>query len=385
MGFGTLALIVAVGLAGPLLAGLPRFAAPLVVGEIAAGVVVGHSGFDLVPVDDPALKLLSESGFALLMLIVGTHLPIRDPALRPAFRRASAGLALTGALAAAAALVVARVSGFHQVAVIALLLATSSAAVALPVIQALPAQASGSRVMVLTTAWITLCDVATVLAVPLVIRTGSLPSVLLGIAAIVVLSAAVYLFARRIRHLDPVHELRHDSKQRHWALDLRVSLVLLFTLAWIAVHQHTSVLVAGFAAGVVLAVLGEPHRLARQLIGLGEGFLVPLYFVTLGASLDLRALVTDPANLRLAAGLAVGTAVVHLVAGRLIGLPAASGLVAAAQMGVPAAVATLGLAAGVLTPGQAAAVLAAVLISLAVCSFGAARIAPRTQQPQVRL
>jgi Kef-type K+ transport system membrane component KefB len=319
------------------------------------------------------------------MLVVGTHLPIRDPALRPAFGRALVGLALTGALAAAAALVVARVSGFHQVGVIALLLATSSAAVALPVIQALPAQASGSQVMVLTTAWITLCDVATVLAVPLVIRTGSLSSVLLGIAGIVVLSAVVYLFARRIRHLDPVDELRHDSKQRHWALDLRVSLVLLFTLSWIAVHQHTSVLVAGFAAGVVLAVLGEPHRLAKQLIGLGEGFLVPLYFVTLGASLDLRALVTDPANLRLAAGLAVGTAGVHLVAGRLIGLPAASGLVAAAQMGVPAAVATLGLAAGVLAPGQAAAVLAAVLISLAVCSSGASRIAPRVQQPQVRL
>jgi len=385
MGFGTLALIVAVGLVGPLLAGLPRFAAPLVVGEILAGVVVGHSGLDLVPVDDPALKLLSETGFALLMLIVGTHLPIRDPALRPALGRALVALGLTAGMAVAAAVLVARLSGFHQVPVIALLLATSSAAVALPVIQALPAQAAGNQVMVLTTTWITLCDVTTVLAIPLVIRTGSLGSVLAGIAAVVLLSGGVYLLARRVRHVDPVDELRHDSKKQHWALDLRVSLVLLFALSWVAVRQHTSVLVAGFAVGVVLAVLGEPHRLAKQLIGLGEGFLVPLFFVTLGASLDLRALVTDPGNLRLAASVAVGTVLVHVLAGRLAGLPTAAGMVASAQMGVPAAVATLGLAAGVLTAGQAAAVLAAVLVTLAICSLGAARIAPQASRPQVRV
>jgi len=62
------------------------------------------------------------------------------------------------------------------------------------------------------------------------------------------------------------------------------------------------------------------------------------------------------------------------------GLPVAAGMLATAQMGVPAAVATLGLAAGVLDPGQAAAVLAAVLGSLALCAAGAALLARRQIQ-----
>jgi Kef-type K+ transport system membrane component KefB len=146
---------------------------------------------------------------------------------------------------------------------------------------------------------------------------------------------------------------------------------VLFALAAIAVQQHTSVLIAGFAAGAVLALLGEPRRLSWQLIGLGEGFLIPLFFVTLGAKLDLHALVTTPADLLLAAALSVGAVAVHVLAARLLRLPVGTGLLATAQLGVPSAVATLGLATGLLQPGQAAAVLAAVLASLAACAAGA--------------
>jgi Kef-type K+ transport system membrane component KefB len=42
--FGLLALITTAGLAGPLLAALPRLGLPLVVGEIAAGVLLGRTG-----------------------------------------------------------------------------------------------------------------------------------------------------------------------------------------------------------------------------------------------------------------------------------------------------------------------------------------------------
>jgi len=45
MSYGTLALIVAVGLLGPLVALLPtRVAPPVVIGEIVAGVILGRTG-----------------------------------------------------------------------------------------------------------------------------------------------------------------------------------------------------------------------------------------------------------------------------------------------------------------------------------------------------
>ena len=371
-GFATLALLVAVGLAGPVLSAVPRLGAPLVIGEIAAGLVIGRSGFDLVAVDDPPLTLLSDIGFALLMLIVGTHLPLRRPGLRPALRRAAVAAALTAVLAAGGGLLLARWTGLHHPDVLAVLIATSSAAVALPVISTLEDRPA----LLVVTTWVALLDVGTVLAVPLVVRQGSLRAVLAGIVGVAVLAAVVFGLATRLRHHVWSVRLRDRSRERHWALDLRVSLVVLFGLAALATRQHTSVLVPGFAAGAVLALLGEPRRLAEQLIGLGEGFLVPIFFVTLGARLRLTAL-GEPRNLVLAASLAATATLVHVAVAAAVRLPLGAGLLATAQLGVPAAVASIGLTTGLLGAGQAAAVLAAAVVSLGACSAGAALLGHR--------
>jgi Kef-type K+ transport system membrane component KefB len=374
MEFATLALLVGVGLAGPLLAAIPRFGPPLVVGEILAGVVIGRSGLNLVNVTDPALSLLSEIGFALLMLIVGTHLPIRQPALRPALRKAVAAAVLTAFLAAVAGFALDPLTGLHRPAALAVLIATSSGAVALPVLQSLD---TTDDALLIATAWIAVADVATVLAIPLVLPQGSLVSVLIGIVGVLLFAGLVYLAACRVGRTAAAVTVRDRSRSGHWALDLRISLIILFVLAAIALRQQTSVLIAGFAAGTVLAVLGEPRRLAEQLIGLGEGFLVPLFFVTLGAKLQLAALFGHPANLVLMAVIAVGATVVHLIAARVFRLPAGAGLLATAQLGVPSAIASVGLSTGALGAGQAAAVLAAAVLSLVACAIGAAMLGHR--------
>ena len=78
IGFGTLALLVVAALLGPLLASAPRLRLPVVVGELLAGIVLGKTGFGLVDHTDPTFELLANVGFALVMFVVGTHVPIRD-------------------------------------------------------------------------------------------------------------------------------------------------------------------------------------------------------------------------------------------------------------------------------------------------------------------
>ena len=97
-----------------------------------------------------------------------------------------------------------------------------------------------------------------------------------------------------------MQELRGLSAPRSWALDLRVSLVALFALAALAQWVGTSIMIAGFAAGLIVAVEGGPHRLSDQVSGVAAGFLVPVFFVVLGASLNVRALVQTPKDLELA-------------------------------------------------------------------------------------
>ena len=372
MSYGTLALIVAIGLLGPLVARLPtRVAPPVVIGEIVAGVIFGRTGTCTIVATQPTLAFLADIGFALLMFMVAVSLPLRDARLRRSVRRGLWATALTIGLAIALAAVVATVTELHRPGILAVLMASSSAAIVLPIIGT---SADNDDALLVTIAWVSFADIASVLAVPFVLETGGFGRTLLGAVLILAGAAAMGLVIRRLIELEPVEALRHASHHLDWALDLRFSLLVLFTLAWIAERFDTSVLLAGFAAGVMVSLLGEPRRLADQLIGLGQGFFVPLFFVVLGARLDLRALVRSRDDLLLFALLAIGSTLVRVAVAASLRLPRASGLLAAATMGVPSAVASLGLATGALRPGQAAAIMGAAALSLLVAFVGAVRV-----------
>jgi Kef-type K+ transport system membrane component KefB len=130
-------------------------------------------------------------------------------------------------------------------------------------------------------------------------------------------------------------------------------------------------LVAGFGTGLVVAAIGGPKRLSQEVLGLGQGFFVPLFFVLLGAKLNLRALASSSDALILAGVLAGCAIAVHVAVSLLIRAPAAVGLRASAQMGVPAAAIALGLPAGALDQGQASAIFCAALVSIGACTAGA--------------
>jgi Kef-type K+ transport system membrane component KefB len=184
--------------------------------------------------------------------------------------------------------------------------------------------------------------------------------------------------ALRVRGAAWVRRLRMNSRQLGWALDLRLSLLVLFGLSWLAQKSGTSLLIAGFGAGLMVAAVGGPKRLSGQVLGIAQGFFVPLFFVVLGARLDLRALFHHAGLLELAATLIALNVAVHALAAIATRQRLTAGLITTAQLGVPAAVVALGLSEHVIAPGQGAAIIAAALISLGVCSTGAAVL----QQPR---
>lgn len=377
--FGTLALIVAAGLLGPLLAAPHNFGPLLVVGELAAGAVIGRSGFGWVDPSDPATALLSQVGFAVLMLIAGTHLPLRTPQLRGALASGVLATVVVAVLAVPVALLLASVTPVDHVALLMLLLIASSAAVVMPTLAAAgPADGLALRAI----AWVVVADVATIVAVPVVTASGNGWKVI-G-ASIAVVAAGLVLFAviaRVVRYRLAGSTVDLDLR-RGWGLRLRLSLLALFALAWLAQRLGTSVLLAGFTIGAILAALGEPRTLAQELIGVGEGFLVPLFFVILGATIQVDRLFDDAGNVALMLILLAGTGVVHVVAAMVLRLGWTSGLVASAQLGVPSAVVSLGLANRTLRPGEGAAIMAAAVGTVGLSAIGAIRL--RAEQRRAR-
>lgn len=367
MSFGTLAVIVAAGLGGPLLGVLGHRFVPVVVGEILAGILVGPAVLDAVHPTGATIAFFGEIGFAMLMLAAGMHLPLRDKRLAASARSGALLALLVCLLALPAGLLAAAVAGTGHAAIYAVLLASGSAAVLLPAFEELGLEdVSAMTVM----AQVALADIITILSVPIVLQPGRVGHAVLG--ALLVGGAALLLLAlaRSLAGAEWIHRVRHRSKSRHWALDLRISLLVLFLLSWIAQKGGTSVLIAGFGAGLMVAVIGGPKRLSTQVRGVAEGFFIPLYFVVLGARLDLAGLVRDPSMLALVGTLVALNVAIHVVASALLRRRVAGALAATAQLGVPAAVASLGLSEHLLSAVVATAIVASALASLAVCTLG---------------
>ena len=375
-GFHTLALLVVVGLAGPILAATPGLRIPVVTGELLAGIALGKSGFGVLDATDPTFTVFADIGFALVMFVVGTHVPVRDVALRSAIPAALTRAALVGVISAALGVGVATAFDTGHAAMYAVLMASSSAALALPVIDGLGL--SGPPVLSVT-AQIATADTACIVLLPLVIDPGRALTAALGAAGVAACAALAFVVLRAAERSGWRKRLHNLSEEHRWALELRISLAILFGLAALAVTTHVSVMLAGFALGLVIAGIGVPRRLARQLFGITEGLFGPLFFVWLGASLQIRDLGVQPRFIVLGVVLGIGAILAH-AAGRLLKQPLLLAILSASQLGVPVAAAAIGAQSHLLQPGEPAAVMLGALLTVASTSIAGA-LAARTKTP----
>jgi Kef-type K+ transport system membrane component KefB len=372
MDFATLALIALVGILGPLLAWPRRLRLPVVLGELGAGIVLGQTGLRVLDPSDSTFTFLANIGFALVMFVAGSHVPIRDQRLRAGLVTGAARAAAVGVVATGLAVVISHAFGTGHTALYAVLMASSSAALILPIIDSL--HLGGPHVLRMLPQ-VAIADTASIVALPLAIDPKHAGRAALGALAIMACAVALYFALRYIETTGIRKRVHRVSQERQFAIELRVNLAVLFALAALAVRTHVSIMLAGFSFGLAMAAVGEPRRLARQLFAVTEGFFGPLFFVWLGASLDLRDLGRHPSYVVLGALLGAGAVAAH-VAMRLTGQPIAIGALTAAQLGVPIAAVTVGTQQHLLRPGEASGLILGALITVAVavaCGGVAAR------------
>jgi Kef-type K+ transport system membrane component KefB len=363
--FATLALIVLAGLVGPLLAFPRAWHVPVVVGELLMGIILGRTGLGYLDASEPTFSFLAEVGFGLVMFVVGTHVPVRDVRLRRGLGRGTARAVLVGAGSTALGVLLAAGFGTGHGALYAVLMASSSAALILPIIDSLGL--GGEQVLQLLPQ-IAIADAVCIVAVPLAIDPAHAGHAAMGALTVILTGVAIFALLSLLERKGLRHQLHRVSEQRHFALELRISLMILFSLAGVATLSSVSIMLAGFVFGLAVAGVGAPRRLARQLFAVTEGFFGPLFFVWLGASLDLRALGSRPGLILLGLLLGVGAVLSHALAG-LTGQPLSLSSLAAAQIGVPVAAATVGTSLNVLQPGEPAALVLGALVTIAAATI----------------
>ena len=371
MTFLSLALISVAALAGPLLALPVRWRLPVVLGELLAGILIGRTGLGLVDPADPTFSLLANIGFALMMFVAGTHVPVRDPLIRSALGQGARRAAAAAAAAVAVGTGIGLLFGTGHAPLYVVLLASSSAALVLPIVDSLRL---GGPDVVAMIAQVAIADIACIVALPLLVDPPHAARAALGLLMVTGCSVVLFVVLRFLERSGIRGRVHRLSEARKFALELRVQLAVLFALAGVATFSNVSVMMAGFSFGLVVAAVGEPRRLARQLFALSDGFLGPVFFVWLGASLTLKDLAGHPDMIGLGVALGAGTLLTH--AGlAFLGLPLPLGVLSAAQLGVPVAAASIGTQLQVLLPGEAAALLVGALVTIAASAVAGSRAA----------
>lgn len=367
MQFSTLALVMVVSLVATTLNIGKRSGIPLSISQIALGLILGATGFGVLDATDPTFAFLAQIGFALVMFEAGSRVPMTRAALE-VLPIALLRVVIVGLVAAVIGLGLGTWLAPESSWVFAVVMTSSSAALVLPLLgpetrrsadgmtTIAPSGSKPSRTRMELIAQIALADALSVILLPLAAASGSEAlSRSLGMGALILAALAIYILLRVANaqgRREVVSERSHDRKL---ALQLKTILVGLFALCALAVSLGLSVMLAVFLMGLVVAALGEPHRVSRQIFALGGGFFGPVFYVWFGAELQMRALAERPDMLLLGALLGLGAVAAHASA-RLARLPLRDAVLSAGQMGVPVAAVAVSAAAGG-DPGVSAAIL----------------------------
>jgi Kef-type K+ transport system membrane component KefB len=298
--FESLLVVAALAVLAPLLLGYaPRLRIPAVVLEIVAGVALGPHGLGWFDVDLP-VQVAGILGLAFLLFLAGLEIDLRQ--LRgPSLRIASAGYALTLVVGLAIGFALRAAGWVDSATLLAIALSATSLGLVVPVLK--DAGALGSQVGRQTVVAATVADFAAILLLSLAFSTSGGGAgerlVLLGaFVVLVAVTAVAGLAAGRSMRLGDVLTRLQDT-----TAEIRVRLAVLLLIGFVVLAQNFGLesILGAFLAGAVVAVIdadsaSHPHFRVK-LEAIGYGFLIPVFFISSGAKLDVEGLVSHPSAL----------------------------------------------------------------------------------------
>jgi Kef-type K+ transport system membrane component KefB len=125
-------------------------------------------------------------------------------------------------------------------------------------------------------------------------RNVSLTVLLLVLfVAVAVVAALLAMQVRPPRFVALLRRHLHTTAQ----LPVRISVVLVILLVYLAIKLSLDVLLGAFAAGVVVRLFitgADSEPITSKLQAIGFGFLIPIFFIESGITFDLNALIHRP-------------------------------------------------------------------------------------------
>ncbi len=278
-GVYTLVTIALLAFATPLFA--DRLRVPAVVLEVFAGMILGAYGLGIIESSE-WLEFLSTFGLIFLMFLSGLDLDINI--IRKKKKFAYLGL-LFLALSMSFSYLLTLAFGLDLL--YAILLTNVSVGIVVPTIREMGIVKSNLGQQILVAAFIT--DFVTMFALTIYavsVRTGKTGYELLLVFGIFLVFLLSYYIGRLAIWHFPEFMSRWFTEDP-MELGVRGSMAIMVSFVGLSYLLGVEAILGAFLAGALLSIIfrgGE--RLEEKLYGIGYGFLIPIFFISVGASMD---------------------------------------------------------------------------------------------------
>ncbi len=388
--FRALVIIGAVAVLAPLVVDLPaRLRLPVVVAELGFGIIIGPDVLGLVEVDD-LIDFLSQLGLAFLFFLAGLEIDLARIRGRP-IRLAIRGWLLSLVLAFAITGILQATGYVISALYVGVALATTALGTLMPILR--DEGELETRFGTFMIAAGAAGEFGPILAIALLL-SGSSPRV--SAILLIVFTVAALLAAFLVLRFRPPRLVRLLQRTMHSSaqLPVRLSILILLALVYLASREGLDILLGAFAAGIVVGLVtksedAEPLRI--KLEGIGFGFFIPIFFVVSGIQFDLDALLDSPASiLRVPLFLLLFLVIRGLPAMLLYRRDLARderiplALLSATALPLVVAITTIALDAGKMRPENAAALVGAAMLSVFLYPLLALTLRRRAQSRLLR-
>lgn len=290
-----LLLIALVAALAPLAVELPKaFRPPIVVVEIILGILIGPHALDWVGFDG-LFGTLGQLGLTFLLFMVGMEIDFGVIRGRP-LALAVGGWFFSFLVAMVCAYLLSGVGLIQAPPLLAAIaLSTTALGVLSPILKDTGEWDSGFGGLLISAAAMGEFGPMVFISLLLIPTHPTVLHTLFMVAFTAVALAAAYFAFHMLSSglLDRLAKTLNGSGQ----LPVRLCILLQAALVALAAKFGLNVVMGAFAAGLVVGLVskGEPGEVLRQkLDAIGYGFLIPIFFIGVGARFDLEALWRGP-------------------------------------------------------------------------------------------
>jgi Kef-type K+ transport system membrane component KefB/Trk K+ transport system NAD-binding subunit len=365
---------------------LPGRFLPAVVAEIIAGVVIGASGFNLID-PTPVLTFLAGFGFAYLMFLSGLELdfallasPVRRERREPmSLLRSpvpSASLLFLGTMAVSlTGVALLELAGLApDIWLTTLILSTTSVGLVMPTLKEATLSTRPYGQVIIIAAFVADFVTLFLISVFAAIKRGGEGGELIFVLALPLAFLVVYFLGSTMQRYRILSRTLEELSEATAQIHVRGAVALMLAFAVIAQAIGTELILGSFIAGVIVSLLSREQgsTMRLKLDAIGYGFFIPIFFINVGADLDLRALSGSAREMSLVPLFLLIAYASKVVPSLILRLQfswresLAAGVLLSARLSLIIAASLIGLELGIISPGVNSAIILVAVVTSSV-------------------